>query len=324
MGWNVRDIPDLSDCVAVVTGANGGLGLETARALAARGAHVVMGVRDLQRGGAARDLILAGSPAASLELAEIDVSSLASVRSAAAALVAAHPRIDILVNNAGVMGIPYRESVDGQELQLATNHLGHFALTALLAPALLASPAARVVSVSSTGRFLGRTIDPSDVRMKRRYDPWRSYGRSKLAAIQFTVELDRRLVAAGAGMRALVADPGFSHTDLQANSARQHHGTSQRFFDTTVRWFGSSPATGALPQIRCATDPSALGGCLYGLRLIMAGAPVRHPFLVRAVRPKDLRTAWEVSERETGVRFDVEALVAQAKRASEVAPGALA
>jgi hypothetical protein len=170
MGWSVDEIPDLTGRVAVVTGANGGLGFETVRALAGRGAHVVMAVRDPGRGSAARDLIQGEVLSASLELLLLDVATFASVRDSAAGLLSRHPRIDILLHNAGVMGIPYRESVDGIELQLATSHLGHFALTALLMPALLRSDRGRVVSVTSTGRFLGRPIDPDDIPMRRRYD----------------------------------------------------------------------------------------------------------------------------------------------------------
>jgi len=309
MGWSVDEIPDLTGRVAVVTGANGGLGFETVRALAGRGAHVVMAVRDPGRGSAARDLIQGEVPSASLELLLLDVASFASVRDAAGELLSRHPRIDILLHNAGVMGIPYRESVDGIELQLATSHLGHFALTALLMPALLRSDRGRVVSVTSTGRFLGRPIDPDDIPMRRRYDPWLSYGRAKLAVVQFTVALDRRLVAGGAPVRALAADPGFSHTDLQANSARQAGGFTQRLAHAAVKRFGTSPARGALPQIRCATDPAARGGSLYGLRFLVAGPPVRHPYLVPWLRRRDLRSLWDVSERATGIRFDVEGLV---------------
>ena len=145
--------------------------------------------------------------------------------------------------------------------------------------------------------------------MERRYDPWRSYGRAKLANLQFAVELDRRLTAAGAPLRALAADPGFSHTDLQANSARQHRGLSQRFFDTTVGWVGTTPAKGALPQLRAATDPSVRGGELYGLRFVFGGSPVRKRYLSRSMTPADLATMWSVSERETGLQFDIEGMV---------------
>ena len=317
MGWRIDDIPDLGGRVAVVTGANGGLGYETVRALARKGARVVMAVRSPAKGEASRARILAEAPASSLEVVTLDVASLASVRDAATAILAAHPRIDILVNNAGVMGIPRRESVDGHELQLATNHLGHFALTALLLPALLRSDRGRVVAITSTGRFLGRTVDPGDVAMRRSYDPWRAYGRAKLAACQMTVELDRRLVAAGATVRAMAADPGFSHTDLQARSAREARGISQRFFDVTVGWFGSSPAQGALPQLRAATDPTARGGALYALRFVVRGAPVRLPYMVWSLGDRDRATLWTVSERETGVTFDVGAMARDVTRGPE-------
>jgi NAD(P)-dependent dehydrogenase (short-subunit alcohol dehydrogenase family) len=317
MGWCVDDIPDLGGRTAVVTGANGGLGFETVRALARKGAHVVMAVRSPGKGEAARGRILADAPASSLEVTELDVASMGSVRDGAAAILAAHPRIDILVNNAGVMGIPRRESVDGHELQFATNHLGHFALTALLMPALLRSDRGRIVAITSTGRFLGRTVDPDDVAMRQRYDPWRAYGRAKLAACQLTIELDRRLVTAGATARALAADPGFSHTDLQARSAREARGISQRFFDVTVGWLGSSPAQGALPQVRAATDPTARGGALYAPRLVVRGAPVRLPYMVWGLADRDRATLWTISERETGVTLDVDALVRDVKHGPE-------
>ncbi len=309
MGWRVDEIPDLQGRVALVTGGNGGLGFETVRALARHGAVVMLGARNRERGAEALERILREQPSAAVELLDLDVASLASVRDAAAAVMAAHPRLDILVNNAGVMGIPYRESIDGHELQLATSHLGHFALTALLMPALLRGDRGRIVSITSTGRFLGRPLDPADVTMRRHYNAWRSYGRAKVAALQFTVELDRRLAVAAAPVHALAADPGFSHTDLQASSAREAHGVSQRFFAVTVRWLGSSPARGALPQLRCATDPAARGGSLYALRFLVAGSPVRHPFLCRGMGAADRRSLWEVSERLTGIPFDVAGLV---------------
>jgi NAD(P)-dependent dehydrogenase (short-subunit alcohol dehydrogenase family) len=307
MGWTTADIGDLTGRIAVVTGASGGLGLETTRELARHGAHVVMAVRNPAKAASVRDALVATIPGAWLELAPLDLASLASVREGAATILAEHPVIDILVNNAGVMGIPYAETADGFEMQLGVNHLGHFALTAHLAPALLRSRGARVVTVSSTGRFLGRPIDPTDMQM-RRYDPWRAYGRSKLADLQFAVELSRRLATAGSPAKACSADPGFSHTDLQANSARQARGLSQRFFDTTVGWMGTSPATGALPTLRAATDPRAKGGTLFGLRYVIGGSPVRNPYGVRGMGERDLAAMWSISEEATGVPFDVDAL----------------
>ena len=306
MGWTTADIGDLAGRTAVVTGASGGLGLETTRELARHGAHVVMAVRSPEKAAAVRDALVAGIPGASLEIVTLDLASLASVREAAAAILAAHAAVDILVNNAGVMGIPYAETVDGFEMQLGVNHLGHFALTAHLAPALLRSRGARVVTVSSSGRFLGRPIDPTDLQL-RRYDAWRAYGRSKLADLQFAVELSRRLALAGSPARACSADPGFSHTDLQARSAREASGLSHRFFDTTVGWFGTKPATGALPQLRAATDPRARGGTLFALLFVVGGPPVRNPYGVRGMKPADLAAMWRISEEMTGVRFDVAA-----------------
>jgi NAD(P)-dependent dehydrogenase (short-subunit alcohol dehydrogenase family) len=187
--WTTANIPDQSRRVAVVTGANGGLGLEVARELARKGGHVVMAARDQAKAEAARASILSEIPDASLESQPLDLASLASVREAAARILADHPRIDILVNNAGLMGIPERRTEDGFEMQLGVNHLGHFALTAQLLPALLKSDGARVVSVTSTGRHAGRPIDPDNPSLSGHYDPWRAYGQSKLANVHFALEL---------------------------------------------------------------------------------------------------------------------------------------
>jgi NAD(P)-dependent dehydrogenase (short-subunit alcohol dehydrogenase family) len=321
MGWSTADIPDQTGRVAVVTGANRGLGFETARALAARGALVVLAVRDQTRGSDARGAIARQIPTASLELVPLDLASLPSVRDAAATILAAHPVVDLLVNNAGVFGIPRRTTADGFEAQFGVNHLGHFALTALLMPALLRSAAARVVSVTSGFRWLAATVDPTDVALTRHYNPWRAYGRAKLANLQFTLELDRQLRNAGAPVSGLVADPGFSHTDIQATCARESPGLAGRSLVLMARWFGSSAATGTLPLLRAATDPAAEGGALYDPRFIIRGAPVRSRHLARSPRPRDLRTLWEVSERETGIRFDVAAMARAARGAPETVAG---
>ncbi len=308
MAWSTADIPDRSGRVAVVTGANGGLGLEVARELARKGARVVMAARDQAKADEARSSILAEIPDASLEPRPLDLASLASVREAAAAIVASHPAIDVLVNNAGVMGIPERRTEDGFEMQFGVNHLGHFALTALLLPALLSSADARVVSVTSTGRHTGRAVDPDNPHMKGRYDPWRAYGQSKLANVHFALELDRRFRAAGVPARSIVVHPGFVDTDLQARSVRETGGgRSQRFFRGAVRMFGMSPARGALSLLRAATDPDAVGGALYAPRWVNFGPPVRRPLFGRSRDRAAMTTLWEVSERETGITFDVQA-----------------
>ena len=306
MAWSTEDIPDESGRVAVVTGANGGLGLEVSRELARKGAHVVMASRDQDKAGEARASILAEIPDASLELQSLDLASLASVRESAGRILGANLDIDMLVNNAGVMAIPERRTEDGFEMQLAVNHLGHFALTALLLPALLRSPDARVVSVTSTGRHNGRAIDPENPHLEGRYDPWRAYGQSKLANVHFALELDRRLRSAGVPARSIVVHPGFTNTDLQARSVRETGGgRSQRFFRAAAIRFGMTPARGALALLRAATDPNAVGGALYTPRWVNWGPPVRRPLFGRARNRDAMTSLWEVSERETGITFDV-------------------
>jgi NAD(P)-dependent dehydrogenase (short-subunit alcohol dehydrogenase family) len=308
MAWTSDDIPDQTGRVAVVTGANGGLGLEVARTLAGRGAHVVMAARDQAKAQAAGASIRAQVPDASLELRPLDLASLASVAEAAAAILADHPRIDLLVNNAGVMAISERRTDDGFEMQLAVNHLGHFALTAQLIEALLRSGDARVVSVTSTGRHDRHPLDPDNPHLVGSYEPWRAYGQSKMANVHFALELERRFRAAQVPARSIVVHPGFANTDLQARSVRETGGgRSQRFFHAAVRRFGMTPAQGALPLLRAATDPGAVGGALYTPRWVNWGPPVRRPLLRRARDREAMATLWAVSERETGVSFEVKA-----------------
>lgn len=309
MAWTETDIPDQTGRVGVVTGGNGGLGRETARALAGRGALVIMAARDLAKAEAARDSIVAENPAARMDIRALDLGSLASVEKFARRLLADHERIDLLVNNAGVMGTPRMETADGFELQFGTNHLGHFALTAHLMPALLRAPLARVVTVTSTARHFRTRLDPDDPHMTESYDPWRAYGRAKMANLHFSLDLNRRLAAAGAAVASLAAHPGYSNTDLQAQSARAGAGASQRFFATTVQWVGMSARAGALPQLRAATDPKARGGELYTPRWINVGPPVRRPITARSQDSEEMRLLWDLSERETGVVFDVAAMV---------------
>jgi len=312
MAWSIHDIPDLGGKVAVVTGANGGLGLETARALAGAGAHVVMAARDQAKAQAAEASIRATHADALLEVVPLDLGALASVREAADKIGAAHERIDILVNNAGVMAIPERKTADGFEMQLGVNHLGHFALTAHLLPALLRAPAARVVSVTSTAHHMGRALDPANPHLRGSYGPWKAYGQSKLANYHFAIGLQRRFEAAGVAAASLAAHPGLSDTDLQATSVTETGGgLVQRFFHGLAHSTGMSAADGALPQLRAATDPDAKGGEFYGPRFVNNGPPVRRPILRRVGLDSAIETLWQVSERETGVQLDV----AAAKRA---------
>ena len=306
MSWSATDIPDQSGRTAVVTGANGGLGLETARELARKGAQVVMAVRNLQKAQQAVHDIRASVPDASLELVSLDLASQASVRDAAAEILRGYERVDLLVNNAGVMGIPEHKTVDGYEMQFAVDHLGHWTLTALLLPALLATPGTRIVTVTSTAHHMGRAVDPANPHLEGRYRPWRAYGQAKLANFHFGLGLQRALANAGASTASLIAHPGLSNTDLQAVSVRETHGgASQRFFHTLARSTGMTPAQGALSQLRAATDPKAKGGELYGPLFVNNGPPVRKPILRRAGMNRAIANLWEVSETETGIKLEL-------------------
>jgi NAD(P)-dependent dehydrogenase (short-subunit alcohol dehydrogenase family) len=302
VSWSATDIPDQSGRTAVVTGANGGLGLETARALARNGAHVVMAVRNQQKAQDAVTDIRATVPEASLQLIALDLGSQASVRDAAEQILRDHERVDLLVNNAGVMGIPERKTVDGYEMQFGVDHLGHWTLTALLLPAVLRSPDARIVTVTSTAHHMGRAVDPRNPHLANRYRPWRAYGQAKLANFHFGLGLQRELEQAGTHAASLLAHPGLSNTDLQAVSVRETGGgASQRFFHALATRTGMSPAHGALSQLRAATDPGAKGGEFYGPLFVNNGPPVRKPILRRLGMRGAIAKLWAVSERETGV-----------------------
>lgn len=306
MSWTAADIPSQAGRTAVVTGANGGLGLETARALAAAGAHVVMAVRNQDKAAAAASDIRRGVPDASLELVALDLGSQASVREAAGTILAAHPTIDLLVNNAGVMGIPERRTVDGFEMQFGVDHLGHWSLTALLMPALLRADAARIVTVTSTAHHMGRAVDPANPHLDGKYGPWRAYGQAKLANFHFGLGLQHELAAAGASAQSLIAHPGLSNTDLQAVSVQETGGGfTQKFFHRLAGSMGMSPEHGARPQLRAATDPAARGGQFYVPLFVNNGAAVRKPVMRRLGMDRAIRRLWEVSERETGIKIEV-------------------
>jgi NAD(P)-dependent dehydrogenase (short-subunit alcohol dehydrogenase family) len=304
VSWSVADIPDQSGRTAVVTGANGGLGFATARALAAAGAEIVIAARNQERAAEAQERIHATVPAASSTIVELDLGSLDSVKAAAEEILAAHQKIDVLVNNAGVMGIPERRTADGFEMQFGVDHLGHFALTARLMPALLKAPGGRMVTVTSTAHHMGRAVDPANPNLDGRYGPWRAYGQAKLANFHFGLGLDRLLRDAGAPAASLVAHPGLSNTELQAVSVKETGGgISQRFFLMLARTVGMSPGEGALSQLRAATDPSAKSGEFYGPLFVNNGPPVRKPILRRLGMNRAIARLWEVSERETGLKL---------------------
>lgn len=305
MTWQSSDIPDLTGKVAVVTGGNGGLGYQSAKALAAAGAHVVMAARDQDKARVAAEEIGKAVPDASLEIVELDLGSLDSVRAAADTIMQRHSTVDILMNNAGVMAMPERRTEDGFEMQFGVNHLGHWALTALILGPLLAAPRARVVTVTSTAHHYGRGVDPDNPHLEDIYEAWRAYGHSKLANYHFALGLHRELARRGLPVQSLLAHPGLSHTNLQVHTVEQGGGGRMGPFWQRVAANRGMPASrGALPQLRAATDPSARGGEMYAPRFMNSGPPVRRPILRRIGLDKAIDTLWEVSERETGIGFD--------------------
>jgi len=314
LSWTESDIPEQTGRTALVTGANGGLGLETARALAAKGAHVIMAARNEAKASNAEREILGAYPDAALDVRQLDLASLESVFDLAAGVRHDYPRLDLLINNAGVMAIPQQRTADGFEMQFGVNHLGHYALTALLLPLLVHTPGSRVVAVTSTARHFGKPVDPQDPHLGANYAKWPAYGQSKLANLHFALGLNSRFEAAGAATASLVAHPGLSHTDLQANSVRQTGGASQRFWQWLAARTGMTPARGALAQLRAATDPEASGGELYAPRFVNNGAAVRRPLFGRSKDSRSIEILFEVSERETGVSLDVTGAMADRGR----------
>jgi NAD(P)-dependent dehydrogenase (short-subunit alcohol dehydrogenase family) len=255
--WTTADIPDQTGRTAVITGANTGLGYETAAALAAKGAHVVLAVRNLDKGKDAARRIEQATAGAHVQLQELDLTSLESVRAAAEQLKSNHETIDLLINNAGVMFTPRSKTKDGFELQFGTNHLGHFALTGLLLDRVLAAPGSRVVTVSSTGHRIIDAIRFDDLQWERSYNRFRAYGQSKLANLLFTYELQRRLQ--GTDTIAAAAHPGGSNTELMRNLPRLVQPLT-----ALARPFFQGAEMGALPTLRAATDPNVVGGQYFG------------------------------------------------------------
>lgn len=302
MSWDEMHVPDQTGRTAIVTGANSGLGYENSRALAAKGAHVIMAARSLEKAETARQRILAMTPDASIEVRQLDLADLSSIATFTRSIQVDFTRIDLLINNAGVMAIPESRTADGFEMQFGTNHLGHYALTTQLLPLLVNTPGSRVVTVTSTARHFGSPVDAGDPHLEANYDKWRAYGQSKLANLHFALGLERRLREAGADTQSLVAHPGLTRTELQVNTAKAGGGSTS---EKAAARFGMEPERGALPQLRAATDPRAAGGQLYGPRWFQFGDPMRLPLFGRSKNQKSIDTLFAVSERETGLPLDV-------------------
>jgi NAD(P)-dependent dehydrogenase (short-subunit alcohol dehydrogenase family) len=304
--WIAEDVGDQHGRIAVITGANSGIGFEAAKVLAEHGATVVLAGRDASRTAAAADRIRSASAAALVQTAELDLASLESVRKAAADLSGRFPKLDLLVNNAGLMFPPYGLTKDGFELQFGTNHLGPFALTGLLMPSLLAASGSRVVTVSSNGHRAGR-LNFSDLQSARHYQKYAAYGRSKLANLLFTYELQRRLSAAGAHTIALAAHPGTARTDLTRHMSALSNAAMGARFSAVNRWFVQDAAMGALPTLRAATDPDAIGGTYYGPDgpFQMTGYPIVVTSSSRSYNKETQRRLWAESEQLTQVSYPV-------------------
>lgn len=303
--WGTADIGDLVGRVALVTGANSGIGYETVRALADHGAHVIMACRDEERARRARDKLESELERSSLELLPLDLADLVAVRRAADAVLREHARLDLLVNNAGVMGTPYRQTPDGFELQIATNHLGHFALTGILLDRIVTTERSRVVTVSSHMHRAGR-MRLDDVAGLTPRNTWVAYGTSKLANLLFATELARRLAAMGVSTLSLAAHPGWTRSNLAGNGAALGPNRLRRRVAREVgSTLGQSAAAGALPVLCAATGSAMRSGQYIGPSRL--GGTVGPPRLARpSRRARDREAAarlWSVSEELTGVHY---------------------
>jgi NAD(P)-dependent dehydrogenase (short-subunit alcohol dehydrogenase family) len=299
MKWNEENVADQAGKLVIVTGANSGIGFETARVLAAKGAHVQLACRNQEKGADAIARIREAHPEASVELGDLDLSSLASVRRFAESYRAKHERLDLLINNAGVMVPPYQKTQDGFELQMGTNHFGHFALTGLLLPSLCASSTPRVVNVASLAHKLGK-IRFDDISFDKGYGAWAAYGQSKLANLLFTYELQRWAKRHDLPLTVAAAHPGWTSTNLQRES------WSARVVGPL---FAMKPIGGALPTLYAATSPDAEPGAYYGPDGVLGwtGAPTKVKSNARSHDEEVAKKLWQLSEELTDVRFAAEA-----------------
>lgn len=298
--WTVNDIPLQNDKAFIITGANSGLGLEAAKVLCSKGAKVIMAVRSLTKGQDAIAKINEDYPSAQVELMKLDLSDLESVSEFAKEFKQRHARLDVLVNNAGVMWPPKRETTrQGFESQFGINHLGHFALTALLFDVLSATPNSRVVNQSSLAHTMLSSLNFNDLNWEKNYNKTKAYSQSKLANLLFTYEMHRKLKAVKANTKAVACHPGVSSTNLFRSSSGMVNGFSQ--------WFGQKAEIGALPMLRAAVDNDVEGGEYFGPKGFMgfAGYPVRVKSTKTAKSNELAQKLWSVSEELTGIKFTI-------------------
>jgi len=305
MSFSIDKTPSLKGKTALVTGGNIGLGFETVKALASKGAHVLLAARNEEKGKAAVAEIQRLVPNAHVELLRLDLASQRSIRTAAAEVGNKFSQLDFLINNAGIMAMPEMKTEDGFESQFGVNHLGHWSLTGLLMDNLLAAEQARVVTVTSTAHHLVWNINFDDPHLRKKYTPWKAYAQSKLANYFFALGLHNEFKKSGKQAMSLLAHPGLSHTNLQVETfdrgAAGWAGTVSKYLAARV---GMEPSEGARPQIRAALDPKAKGGQFYSPRYGNNGAPVKHPIL-RTRNKANIGKLWELSERETGISINL-------------------
>ncbi len=303
--WSAADIPDQSGRVVIVTGANSGLGYQTTLMLAAKGARVLMACRSLQRGNQAKEDIVKALPHAQLEVIDLDLADLESLRPAAEMLRGSLDRLDLLINNAGVMAIPRQVTAQNFERQFGVNHLGHFALTGALLPLLLSTAGSRIVNVSSLAHRNGR-IDFSDLHGTRKYSRFGAYSQSKLANLLFTIELHRRLQRIGAGTISVAAHPGWAATRLQYAAPSETGSTIELYVMRTLNsLLAQSAAQGALPQLYAATAPGVSGADYIGPDgwMEMRGHPRKVTAKATALDENTARDLWQVSVAHTGQMY---------------------
>src|SRR5215469_15532601 len=305
--WSTDHLPDLTGKTIAVTGANSGIGYEAALQFARKGANVVLACRSLDKARSAADTIAAVHKGAAVEVMELDVANLKSVRAFADAFAASHQRLDVLCNNAGVMAIPYRRTADGFEMQFGTNHLGHFALTGWLMKLLLGTAGARVVTVSSSAHHIG-WMRFEDLQSQRSYRKWLAYGQSKLANLLFAFELQRRCDRAGAKLVSVGVTPGYAATNLQSVGPQMRGSAAlESMWAMSNQLFAVSAAMGALPTLYAATAPELRGGEYVGPKMLGRGRGYPAEVWCSA-RARDQRAAarlWEVSEQLTGVHYQI-------------------
>ncbi len=295
--WTSKNIPDLRGRVILITGANSGIGFEAARVFARKNAEVIMACRNMEKGKKATAEIMQETPTAQIALKELNLASLDSVRNFATEINEEYEKLDILINNAGVMATPFYKTIDGFEMQMGTNHFGHFALTGLLLEKILKAEKSRIVSVSSKAHNMGK-INFDDINSQKNYNKWGAYGQSKLANLLFAYELDRKLKAADRNTLSLAAHPGYSATNLQATSG---------IFTVMNNLIAQSQEMGALPTLFAATSPEAKGADFIGPHALggWRGYPIRSKSNERSHNEEIAKHLWEVSEELTQVKYSI-------------------